>query len=1590
MTEQEAPARARLLQRVSEMGAKDANFARFLAHLANTIEDEDLVPYDPDGFVAIARQSYAFLAEHTAGRHAVHIWRPGDSAPKGTCVIDILNDDMPFLVDSSLLAIRAMGGTVNLLAHPILPIRRRRGGPEVLAEGSGGDRISHVHVHVTGIADEIAINALRDELDEVMVRIRRVVRGWRPMLTRLGEVVRSCRDRPPRVDPNTLSEAMHFLAWLADHNFTFLGMREYRLVSKDGATSVVPITETGLGILEDANLKYIRQGAEYVETTEQHMAYMKGPEPLLVTKANAQAKVHRRVHMDYIGVKLYADDGTPSGELRVLGLFTSMSLATPHTEVPLVRQKIAEVMRRSGFNPNSHSGKALMNALDNYSRDELFQIGVDELYEYASVMAALTDRPRVRVLPRIDPFDNFVSVFAFLPRDRYDSTLRARVGEYLASRYDGRVSTFYPSFPEGELVSVHFIIGRNGGPTPRPDRAELEADVADLARSFGDRLLSAAPDPASVANYLEGFSSAYQEAYTHEQALVDIAAFETLTDESDIALGFGPHRRRHNAVSLKIYHLKSPIPLSARVPMLERFGFQVINERSYVVTARDGVDRMVHDMTLQLDKVTPGELLSMAGRIETAITATWNGIAENDGFNRLTIASTLKWDDASLVRAYGRYLHQIGIAYSQAYLATTLCAYPDIGHALVALFYARLDPAFEGDRAAAEEAARRAISERLDAITSIDDDRIIRRFVNLVDATLRTNFFQRPDGVHRPALALKLDAELVEGMPEPRPYREIWVYSPRVEGVHLRGGPIARGGLRWSDRPQDFRTEILGLVKAQMVKNAVIVPVGAKGGFYPKQTPAGASREEIAAEGVEAYKIFVGSLLDITDNLEADKLVRPDGVRCLDEDDPYLVVAADKGTAALSDTANAISESRGYWLSDAFASGGSAGYDHKKMGITARGAWEAVKRHFREMNHDIQATPFTVAGVGDMSGDVFGNGMLLSGQIRLLAAFDHRDIFIDPDPDPETGLAERRRLFEMDRSSWQDYDPARISAGGGVHSRSAKSVELGAEAREALNLGPGALTPNDVVSAILKADVDLLWFGGIGTYVAASGERDSDVGDRGNDPIRVKAPDVRAKVIGEGANLAVTQLGRIEFAAGGGRINSDAIDNSGGVNSSDLEVNIKIALGTLVRGSEMELAERNRFMFEMTDEVAALCLRNNYLQTLAISIAERQSARDIAFYAAMMRQLEAAGELSRAVEYLPDDAQLAEREAAGRGLTRPEIAVLLAYAKNTLETELVDSDVPDDPYLSAELDEYFPPMLGQAHPKTIRAHRLRREIIATVLANAMVNSAGPLFAFHQGNATGADAGQIAAAFAVARDSFGLDELSAAIDEMDNTVSGDTQLALYEEVHTLLDHQTTWFLRHADFSRGISEIVDQYRQGIGIVRDVLHSVLPEFVAKSVAAQAAGFVDGGTPRKLALRVAELSALTLASDVVSIAQVSEVPVRDATRAYFTILDTLHLGHVTELGGTVAVGNIYDRLALNRALTNMLRAQRELTIDVLSAPADSVDAALAQWHAARGVEIERTRQRIASIIEGTLTVSRLSVAAGLLSDLARGIGRG
>ncbi|MGD9925317.1 MAG: NAD-glutamate dehydrogenase, partial [Pseudorhodoplanes sp.] len=1073
------------------------------------------------------------------------------------------------------------------------------------------------------------------------------------MASRVGAAIQRFEREPPEALAELVSETIAFLKWLVDGHFTFLGVRDLELSGSPDTGDLTTVEGSGLGLLRNPDIQVLRRRTEFVSMTPEIRRFFFGPSPLIITKANVVSRVHRRVHMDYIGIKTYgADRKTPAGEIRIVGLFTSQAYTQSPRQIPFLRHKVETVLANSGHPPESHDGKAIVNILETFPRDELFQIGVRQLGEWVEGILALDLRPRVRVFARMDRFERFVSLLVYAPRERYNSSVRERIGALLARAYNGRVSAYYPFFPDGPLVRVQFIIALDNGRQGEVDPADLERQITEEIRTWDDRLAEGiaggGPDSAGLARkYGKAFSAGYAETFGPDRALEDIARLERLGPDMPLAIDF--HREGGmppSRLRAAVYRFGAPIRLSERVPVLENMGFSVIDERSYRLTPHfaDGVREVaLHDMVLETLDGSPIDLDKIDSKLEDCFLAVFHGDADNDSFNRLIVSAGAAWREAAVIRAYAAYLRQLGTPFGPRYIAETLNRHAGVTRDILELFHVRLDPGrglTPEQRAAAEAPIRARIEGALANVPSLDEDRILRTALNLVGVTVRTNFYQPgPDGRPAETIAFKFDSKAVEASPKPRPYREIWVYSPRVEGIHLRFAPIARGGIRWSDRAQDFRTEVLGLVKAQLVKNAVIVPSGAKGGFLPKQLPRSGSRDETMKEGIAAYRIFISALLDITDNLVEGRIVPPRDVVRYDGDDPYLVVAADKGTATFSDFANEISAQHGFWLGDAFASGGSVGYDHKGMGITARGAWECVKRHFREMDIDIQTTPFRVVGVGDMSGDVFGNGMLLSPHIRLLAAFDHRDVFIDPEPDAAIGLAERKRLFDLPRSSWQDYDKSKISKGGGVFPRSSKSIPLSDEMRKLLGTTAKSMAPAELMRSVLKIEADLLWFGGIGTYVRASGETDEHAGDRANDAIRISGADVRCKVIGEGANLGVTQLGRIEFAQRGGRINTDFIDNSAGVNTSDQEVNIKIAIGEATRTGALKPEARVALLTSMTDDVARSSLRNNYQQSLALSLVERRAARDLGDHGRLMHALEDKGLLDRSIEALPTDAE---------------------------------------------------------------------------------------------------------------------------------------------------------------------------------------------------------------------------------------------------------------------------------------------------------------------------------------------------------------
>ena len=1558
-----------------------------------------------------AEAAFAFIGEKPRAGHKVRV-RGTSVVGQDVAVIEILNDDMPFLVDSVMGELQARGLSVRQLLHPTFKTRRDAAGrlEAVLGPGDQGWSDGHQESYIAIYLDQPLSDAARADLvgalSAVLDEVRAAVTDWKPMLRLVEAAPQRLKETPSSVPAGVREESVAFLRWLAAGNFTFLGACEYRLAGNAETGRLLPATGEGLGLLRDPDFHVPGGSATHAGMTP-------GSLPVLITKASVQARVHRRVYMDCVSVKTYRPHGGPDGEVRFVGLFTSRAYTTSPREIPLLRHKVASVLELSGYPAASHDGKALLNVLETFPRDELFQIETDDLRQWGEGILDLEIRPRVRVFARADCFDRFVTALAYVPRDRFTSDVCERIGALLAEAYKGRVAAFYPYFTDGPLVRVQFVIGRSEGATPRVETAELEGRIADIIRTWDDRLSEAvsAQGPqaeALLAKYGAAFPAGYAATFPAERALREIARIERLGPQMPVAVDFyreagEPAAHLHAAV----YRFGGPISLSQRVPVLENLGFRAIDEQSYVLTPHypDGRREVtLHDMLLETADGAPIDLGTHEERLEACFRAVFSGEADNDNFNRLIVSAGADWRSVAALRALAAYLRQLGAPFGPRYIADTLHRHAGVTRDLLELFHLRFDPdrgLDDAHRKAAEEPIRGRIEGALAAVPSLDEDRILRQVLNLVGAMVRTNFYQRgsdpspltahesrdgggegSDPLHPATLAFKFDSGAVETAPQPRPFREIWVYAPRVEGIHLRFAPIARGGIRWSDRAQDFRAEVLGLVRAQRVKNAVIVPSGAKGGFLPKQLPRAGSRDAIQQEGIAAYRMFISALLDITDNVKDARIVPPPRVVRHDGDDPYLVVAADKGTATFSDIANEISQAHEFWLGDAFASGGSVGYDHKAMGITARGAWECVKRHFREMDIDIQRQPFRAVGVGDMSGDVFGNGMLLSERTRLVAAFDHRDIFIDPEPDAAASFAERKRLFQLPRSSWQDYDKARISKGGGVFSRSAKAVPVSDEMRALLGLSAATVTPAELIRAVLACQTDLLWFGGIGTYVRASTERDEDVGDRANDALRVAAAELNARVIGEGANLGVTQRGRVELAQKGRRIDTDFIDNSAGVNTSDQEVNIKIALQPAVRAGKLDDRARRTLLADMTDDVAAASLRNNYQQSLALSLAERRSAREIPDYALLMRALEARGLLDRVIEALPSEMELQERARAGRGLTRPELAVLLSYAKIALQQDLLDSRVPDEPQLESWLTGYFPPLLRERFGEAIRGHSLRREIVALGLTNAVVNRGGPAMAVRLAAETSRPTPDAAYAFMAVREVLDLPPVWQRIDALDGTVGGDAQLRLYEATCDLVNAQTLWFLRHEGHDDGMTDlagIVARYKTGLAALTQALEGVLPPGRKSHLERRAADLRADGIPADVAGDIARLDALAHAPAVSEIALTLGRPVPQTARIHFEIGERLRIDDLVARGAAIPTADQYDRLAIAHALAQLAAVHAAFTREAIRAGGTGA------WYAGQGDRLGRTERTLAeAVAPGTLTVSRLSVAAGALSELA------
>ncbi|HET7326157.1 MAG TPA: NAD-glutamate dehydrogenase [Nocardioidaceae bacterium] len=1584
---------------------------RYYRHVAY----EDLLGRSPSDIYGAAMSQYRLAAERPQGTASMRVFTPtvdehGWSAG-GHTVAEIVTDDMPFLVDSVTMDVSQGERNIHLVIHPQFLVRRDVTGQltdlvDADADRQGADdahdviRESWMHLEIDRESDRDDLERIQHSLARVLRDVREAVEDWQKMQGRATDLIAELENHPPvGIPAEEASETAELLRWLADAHFTFLGYREYSLQQVDGEDALRAVAGTGLGVLRsDQDLS-----PSFGKLPPQVKAHAREKQLLIITKANSRSTVHRPVYLDYIGVKSFDEQGEVVGERRFLGLFSSAAYTESLTRIPVLKRKASDVVQRAGFATMSHSGKALMDILETYPRDELFQTSVDELLPIVDAVLHLQERRQLRLFVREDLYGRYLSCLVYLPRDRYTTRVREKMQEILVATLGGKSIDYTARVSESVLARLHFVVRTKPGETvPEFDETELERRLADAARSWSDDFTQAVTDlmgeeeAARVTRaYADAFPEAYKEDFPARTAAVDLRRIEQIPTEVGVSLSlYEPVGSTAEERRFKVYRRDAPLSLSQMLPLLSQMGVDVIDERPYELQRPDGARAHIYDFGLRYARPFPEESRDL---FQDAFLAVWRGMTESDGLNRLVLAAGLSWRQVTMLRAYQKYMRQGRAPFSQSYIEDAMLANVGIVRLLVELFEARFDPGRSGEipadsesRQALEADLQERIEKSLDEVASLDQDRILRSFLTAIKATLRTNFFQpAEDGDHKSYASFKIEPTAIPDLPEPRPQFEIFVYSPRVEGVHLRFGPVARGGLRWSDRREDFRTEVLGLVKAQMVKNAVIVPAGAKGGFYCKRLPdPAADREAWLAEGIASYKTFIRGLLDVTDNLVAGKTAAPHRVVRHDGDDSYLVVAADKGTASFSDIANGVAKDYGFWLGDAFASGGSVGYDHKAMGITARGAWESVRRHFREMGLDCQTQDFTCVGVGDMSGDVFGNGMLASRHTRLVAAFDHRHIFLDPDPDPEASYAERRRLYDLPRSSWADYDADTISAGGGVHPRSVKAIQISPQVRAALDLDESVrkLTPQELMRAIIAAPVDLLWNGGIGTYVKAGTETNADVGDRANDAIRVNGGDLRCACVGEGGNLGCTQLGRIEYAGRGGRINTDFIDNAAGVDTSDHEVNIKILLDRVVADGDMTEKQRNTLIAQMTDEVAQLVLEDNYEQNLALASSVAQAPALLHVHEDWIKRLERSGLIDRGLEFLPTAKEIDARRADSRGLTAPELSVLLAYTKIVLESDVLTSGLPDDPFLRGYLFRYFPSAMRHGYRAHMDIHPLRREIITTQVVNDVVNNAGITFFHRLSQETGATSDELCRANLVVREIYGARALMQEISELDNRVSARAQTEMRLQVRQLAERATRWMVNNRRPPIDSDAIVDRFGTDVERVVAALPDMVDGREGELLTQRQAGLLEMDVPKDLAARVAGLPTAYAALGIVETARREEVDALDVAGVHFAVGELLGLGALTQRIGALPRDDRWQTMARAALREDLHGVHAQITAEVLRSTSAELRSAerVRQWSEHDSVVLGRASATLEDIwSEDTPDLARLSVGLRVVRTL-------
>ncbi len=1623
------------------------------------VAEDDLSAAGPDRLAAVTARHAQLAAHRPQGRALVEVRRGGDAALDPPAdVIDIVTDDMPFLVDSVTMELANHGLAPKLVVHPQLRVRRDVTGAlrEIVGQASAGqlrdDESSHdelaeswTHIEIPPLAEGEA-EALTVDLRRVLGDVRVAVEDYTRMrtralaladdLTREGEKAGDLGSSSAGSSgagssgagsssagsssagssgADSPAEIAELLRWLADGHFTFLGYREYDLVTGPEGIALSAVPGTGLGIL-----RHDKVGpGSFALLPEEVKARALEQQRLIVTKANSRSTVHRPSYLDYVAVKRLSPGGETVGEYRLLGLYTHAAFSESIKSIPVLRRKLAEVLEVSAMAADSHDGKEVAEVLDFYPREELFMTSVSNLAAITAGVHMLRERRQTRLFLRKDVYGRYVSCLVYLPRDRYTTKVRLRAQEILQRAFGASQVEYSVQVGESAVARLHLVARADRGrQLPDADAAALERAVAAAVRSWDDDVADeavAAFGPERARELLNQIGEAIPENYKTDvpasAAVTDFARILELRDsdrtvdfelwESETYVGGVPIEPDDDVPDtvkrvwrLTIYRTDGPITLTDVLPRLQHMGVDVVDEHPYEFATAEPF--WIYDFGLHrrpvseaVDAWQQGDLISnqrVREQVEGALLALWDGRIEDDGFNALVLDAQLTWRQVAVLRAYAKYLRQANITFSQDYIESVLRANAPIARLLIMLFESRFDPTKQAGEAERSDALTEELAGALDSVASLDEDRILRSYLGLIMATLRTNYFSEGSGPV-PYLVFKLNAQQVPDLPAPRPQFEMFVYSPRFEAVHLRFASVARGGLRWSDRREDFRTEILGLAKAQEVKNSVIVPSGAKGGFVCKQLPDPADREAYQGEVLACYRNFISAMLDVTDNLDSGHVVPPDHVARHDGDDPYLVVAADKGTATFSDTANEIAMSRGFWLGDAFASGGSEGYDHKKMGITARGAWESVKFHFRTRGVDVDIDDFTVVGVGDMSGDVFGNGMLLSRHIKLVAAFDHRHIFLDPDPDPSSSFAERERMFHLPRSSWADYDKALISAGGGVWPRSAKSITLSPQVRMALGLSDSetALSPDLLISAILTAPVDLLWNGGIGTYVKATSQSNADAGDRSNDAVRVDAGQLRANVVGEGGNLGLTQEARIEFALAGGLVCTDFIDNSAGVDTSDHEVNIKILLDREVRAGSLTEDGRNVLLQHMTDEVASQVLEHNYQQNRALAASWAQSAQMLHVHARYIRKLERDGRIRRRLDVLPGDREIAERRSAGTGLVIPEFSVLLAQTKIAAAQEVLASALPDDRYLRRVLIDYFPTPLRKKYASRMGEHRLHREIITTAVVNDMVDRSGITFAFRLNEETGASAPEITAAYLVARAVFDMPGFWTQVEALDGKVDTGVQILAMLEGRKLTERAARWLLAFRRPPFDVQATIDFFAAGVLTVAGSLPTMLVGRDLAGFAERRDLYVTRGVPVELADRIAAMVPAYSAFDIVDIARGTGRSVEETTEVYFDLADRLQIARLRDMITALPRDDRWNTMARGAIRDDLYTAHAALARDVLTVtvPA-SPEQRLAAWVQRNDSAVRRATQTLTEIWESNaFTVATLSVAVRAVRTL-------